>query len=487
MNYKSRLSELDNLKYSLEEIRSLILKEIEELDILIFNKLEAYYCDNKYDEYQEIIEIIKNQLPNINFTNKYLKNITAKSIETIFRDRISLFINFIKELKSTLKYIFNQNSPFTSIKVNAYRKNSIVNSEKLLDVQLLLDKDIAEYLEIIDTKNNLNYTYKTKDYQRLKKLDEKIPEIIYFLNNNIALNDAEINSNNIETIENSNITPVNSLIKNQEHNESNLSLNEIVKLAIKKNIADIYGNVYLSHLKRLENILYKEENNIFNFDISGSESKKKFSEYVVSNLLTIKKLFNLITRITSNFTEINSVLKDDGDEFIYNKADFINLNELFTDTLNIDLYYIRIIDQQKFNETKDEIEYLYVAYEKLYTDITGNVFDSQTITIKKTLLKEVIEAPEIVVQIEKPVIYDDETNNKIQSELIKIKTNLEENLKSLNSLIIRNDINESRNNDENIIDKNLLFSLINEEKYRLGSPIVNQFVENLKKRINDLI
>jgi hypothetical protein len=493
MSYKYRINSLHDLKYSNEEIRSVIFKEILDIDKLIFNKLESYYCDKNYDEYQEIIEIIKSQQSNINFTNKYLKNIPAKSIETIFKDRIILFINFIKELKSTLKYIFNQNSPFTTIQVNSYRKNNFVLSEKSLDIQLLLNNDVAEYLEIIDKKNNLNFTYKTKDYQRLKKLDEKIPEIIYFLNN-ISLNNFDENSINIqsisskiETIDNLSDSHNISSATNQEHKETHPSLHEILKLAIKNNIAELYGNVYLTHLYCLENILYKKENNTFNVDISVSESKKLFTEYVESNLLIVKKLFNLITRITSNFTEINSVLKDDGDEFIYHKADIINLNELFTDILHIDLYYVRIIDQQKFNETKDEIEFLYEAYDKLYTDITGNVFDTQSITIEKTLLKEKIEEPEIAEQIEKSDNFDNATDNNIQSELKKIKTNLEDNLKTLNSLIITDDINESRNNNENIIDKNLLFSLINEEKYRLGSPIVNQFVENLKKRINDLI
>ena len=65
----------------------------------------------------------------------------------------------------------------------------------------------------------------------------------------------------------------------------------------------------------------------------------------------------------------------------------------------------------------------------------------------------------------------------------------------LNELkVMSNEINELISKKENSIDNyenkaiplDLLLEIMKEEKYRLGSPIVNQFVDNIKTRIKDL-
>ena len=51
--------------------------------------------------------------------------------------------------------------------------------------------------------------------------------------------------------------------------------------------------------------------------------------------------------------------------------------------------------------------------------------------------------------------------------------------------------NENKNqivnmNNYNTSELDVFSNILKEEKYRLGSPVVNQFVENVTKRIKDL-
>ncbi len=441
-------------------------KKIEKIDEIIFKNLKNFEEENNSFEIVEILRILYSQHPNIKFPAKYFKNFDSKSTEKVFMDRLILFIEFIRELKILLKYIFNQNKPFTIKQLSKYRNNNIIITEKTINLNSLLEIDIEEYIELIEEKD-VNSSYVSKNHLGLKNLDEKIPEIIYFINNiqfDEVTNDILIESvqNNEKVILNNNNI---SFISNKEGVNS---LENYLRIEINKTIKKIYGDIKFSNSSFLENILYKENDDILLFDNNNEENKSHYIKTVKANQLILKRYYAFLSRITINFIEIDSILTQIDSDIIFTKDDINLFKKTFNEIINIDLVYLRIIDQHKYNETKDEIEFLYEAYDKLYTDITGNVFDTQSITIEKTLLKEKIEEPEIAEPIEKSDDFDNATDNKFQSELIKIKTNLEDNLKSLNSLINKNICNNSNKNELKRINDSI-FKII--RKKELFKPL----------------
>lgn len=461
---------------------------INKIDEIIFNNLESLVRESNSFESNEIFQIITNQHSNINFSSKYLKNIEEKTLEKVFKDRLNLFILFVKELKTIIKYIFNQNSKFTINQLFVFRNNNIILTDKSIDIISLLNGNIKKYIEQIEEKS-INSTFKTKNYLGLKKLDEKIPEIIYFLNNirfedfedhfqrdkvqdnSELINDADIKIENIQiNKDTSRVESITTAVAEIIKKESSSTLNNYLKQEIQKNITVLYGTIKLSQSAFLEEILYIDQNQSPTFNLEIEEDKTQLLKKIQLNLSIVNRFFKFLSRITNNLIEISSVVRVQDDEIIFTKDDIISFKKIFNQIINIDIYYIKIIDEKKFNETKDEIEFLFEAYEKLFNDLTGNKINSafpEKVEIKSQTLVDDTEKN------------DFEINNKsLELGLFNTAEIKESDVEKKQAQII---------NKKNLIDINQLFKIINEEKYRLGSPIVNQFVENIKKRIKDSI
>jgi hypothetical protein len=343
---------------------------------------------------------------------------------------------------------------------------------------------LKEIIKIIETKYNFKlFEGQIKNLIKTKLID----------NGNFFYDEkSKTYSKDSNFIKNQNSTTLNS----KENNR--ITVLDFLKLEIHKIINNLYPSISFSESKILNSLIFKVENNIENFDIENENHKIDFIKIVETNFITIKKLYFFFFRITNKTTLINSILKGLDDETTLTVNEVLVFSKIFSDLFNSSISQIQIIDQKKFNKLKDDIEFLYEAYDKLYTDITGNVFDSQSIVIEKTLLNDVIKVPEKAELIEKSVKCGNETDNNIQSELIKIKTNLEENLNKLINLTKINNVqinsDEEYNNwkiiSDNLLIKNIKIDFLNKKvifknsKNLSNENLFKQFLENLSIQRN---
>ena len=425
---------------NIDDIRPIILystrkPKLSIIDFVIFKDINY----NKSIENETLIKIINNNLDffrdDIEITENEVKNRINEHICRLDEvKRITLFFKDVgtkKNISEIKKYVIN---------------NFVGDGSPKINLELILKNDLSplftfefpdifycKNIELIKTFfgciNELHFTYNKILNSDLKNFISQIssPKIDKFDEINIEISTNSI-QNNISINKKNTITLF-----------SYINTNIHIFIKEKQSNSLIYSQQLIDHLLNLDN-------DILGFDIDSKKHKKlliKILKYRLDFVLKVKSLFYY-----ENLNKITSLFRIQNDLTIFeSQIEIKSLFNLYKDVCYIVHNYLIIENQELFNHAKNEIQLLYEAYDKLYTDITGNVFDTQSITIKKTLLKEKIEASEITEQIEKSVKFDNVKDNNIQSELKKNKTNLEENLKSLNSLINKNICNNSNKNE----------------------------------------
>jgi hypothetical protein len=395
--------------------------------------------------------------------------------------------------------------------------------------------DIVVKLSDIEAKRNTNYILEFKENKK-QEIDSKVILVKEILNDNYynPLTKKEI-VNKIYANHDVYLTPIeikeilwtklrNEIIydkyewtyrlKNKINNEfeeiENPTLIQYLKNNISEIIKELFGKIQFSQTVNFsEEFLYNGVNDILEFDIHNELSFEKLQKIVLENYNLLGKVFNIIQNINSVINYRNDIIEN-GNDII--ESDLNNFIDKFQTLFEVDEDIVMIKNKFLFNQTKDELEFLYEAYDKY-----NSVLDKTNDTIKNDnsfAIKAEILSPNILfdtnekinkllIELDNPVnsinlILDLIKNSQIINDNEKVNNYLEKLIneaKKIEFLVYNNysitNNYEGKNSIENLEKNNSLelvvFSnILKEEKYRLGSPVVNQFVENVTKRIKDL-
>ena len=395
--------------------------------------------------------------------------------------------------------------------------------------------DIVVKLSDIEAKRNTNYIVEFKE-NKDQEIDSKLilvkeilndyyynpltkKEIVNIINSkyNVYLTQIEVKEilwsklrNEIVYDKNEWTYRLKNKIKNEINEIENSTLNQYLKNNISDIIKELYGKIQFSQTVNFsKEFLYNEVNDILDFDVHNELCFEKLQKIVLQNYNLLKKIFNIIQNIPSIVSFKNDIIENDDN---INEIDLNNFTNTFNSLFEVDEEKIRIKNNFFFNQTKDELEFLFEAYEKYYCSFgKSNEYKNNEILISsKDDLKSLENINEDSEKINNLL---NELNNPINS--INLILNLLKNPKILNDDEKLNDyfeklINETKKIDflvrdrhsigniyentdlddnlkkNNSLELEIIFNIFKEEKYRLGSPVVNQFVENVTKRIKDL-
>ena len=395
--------------------------------------------------------------------------------------------------------------------------------------------NIVIKLSDIEAKKNTNYILEFKENEK-QEIDSKLILVKEILNDNYynPLTKKEI-VNKINANQDVYLTPIeikeilwtklrNEIIydkdewtyrlKNKINNEfeeiENPTLIQYLKNNISEIIKELYGKIQFSQTVNFsEEFLYNGVNDILEFDIHNELSFEKLQKIVQENYNLLRKVFNIIQNISSVINYRNDIIENDDDII---ESDLNNFIDKFQTLFEVDEDIVMIKDKYLFNQTKDEIEFLYEAYEKYLGNLnkTKNVqniekspLEKEEMLIDNFLIDTNEKINNLILELNNPIntiniILSAIKNPKVINESEKVNEYLEKLInetKKIEFLVNNNyaicNNNESKNYIENLEKNNSLelvvFSnILKEEKYRIGSPVVNQFVENVTKRIKDL-
>ncbi len=144
---------------------------------------------------------------------------------------------------------------------------------------------------------------------------------------------------------------------------SSITLMEYLKENISIIINELFGKIEFTQLNTLsENHLYKKGNDIHDFNINEKNCYSKLKNIVSDNFLFLKKYYDIIQNITNKITYKRDLIANSEEDI--NELDLEHFIKMFQLLFEINDEKIRIKNDFLFNQTKDEIEFLYEAYEK---------------------------------------------------------------------------------------------------------------------------
>ena len=162
-------------------------------------------------------------------------------------------------------------------------------------------------------------------------------------------------------------------IKNEIDEIEKPTLNQYLKNNISDIIKELYGKIQFSQtVNFLEEFLYNEVNDIHDFDAHNELCFEKLQKIVLQNYNLLKKMYNIIQNIPNIVSLKNEVIENDDD---INETDLNNFTNTFNSLFEVDEEKIRIKNNFFFNQTKDELEFLYEAYDK-YISVINKKTDS---------------------------------------------------------------------------------------------------------------
>jgi hypothetical protein len=151
-------------------------------------------------------------------------------------------------------------------------------------------------------------------------------------------------------------------IKNEIDEIENPTLNQYLKNNISDIIKELYGKIQFSQTVNFsKEFLYNEVNDIHDFDVHNELYFEKLQKIVLRNYNLLKKMYNIIQNIPSIVSLKNEIIENDED---INETDLNNFTNTFDSLFEVDEEKIRIKNNFFFNQTKDELEFLFEAYEK---------------------------------------------------------------------------------------------------------------------------
>lgn len=377
--------------------------------------------------------------------------------------------------------------------------------------------NIVVKLSDIEAKRNTNYIIEFKENKN-QEIDDKIKLVKEILNDNYynPLTKKEI-VNKIYTIHQVYLTQIeikeilwtrlrneivydkdewtyrlkNKIINNFEELETP-TLNQYLKNNISEIIEELYGKIQFTQIVNFsEEFLYNEVNDIHDFDVHNELCFEKLQKIVLQNYNLLKKMYNIIQNMPSIVSLKNEIIEND-DEI--NETDLNNFTNTFNSLFEVDEEKISIKNNFFFNQTKDELEFLFEAYEKYYCSFgkTNEYKNNEILISSKDELKSSENINEDSEKIHSLLI---ELNNPINSinlilDLIKNPKIINDNDKVYNYLelllIESKKINFIlKNKKEKFLDINVILKIISEEKYRIGKYDANLLAENIIFRLKN--
>ena len=155
------------------------------------------------------------------------------------------------------------------------------------------------------------------------------------------------------------------IINNDFEDTVKQTLIEYLKNNISEIIKELFGKIQFSQTVTFsEEFLYNEVNDIHDFDIQDKLCYDKLQKTVLENFSLLKRTYTIIQNITSLVFYKNDIIEND-----INESDLYNFLNIFNELFDLDGENIKIKNKFLFNQTKDELEFLYEAYEKYFKKI----------------------------------------------------------------------------------------------------------------------
>jgi hypothetical protein len=299
---------------------------------------------------------------------------------------------------------------------------------------------LTEYVNVPLTKKDIGYKIYQKYDVNIGKIEIK----------NILWNDLR---NEIKFDASNSTYQLKYISNDDEVKIEPTSMLDFLKNKISTIQRELYGKIEIVYLKPfVDEYLYDIENDIDNFDINDENHKGLLINLVDKNYSILKKYHTIIQNISDLISYKSELI--DSLEGIIKTSELEQFTSIFKQIFEEDEEVIMINDKKLFNQTKDELEFLYESYERYNLEV-------------KLLHNKNKITSDTRFEIDSLSIKNDEIANSFYNHDGDIMPN-QYNFK----------------NDIAVFDE--FINILKEEKYRLGSPIVNQFVENVLKRIKDL-
>jgi hypothetical protein len=322
---------------------------------------DLFYCANF-----ELISTLFGCINELKFNYENLFN--SISISTL--NHISF-----SETKENVDTLNEKNPPASSFRemiinvLNTYDK-APKSKEQIINLvynkyKVILDKDNVRSFLLTDMNDVIRYHNKTSFYS-LKDKNGIIENVSHTRNT-----DQVINS------------------KLNDHQINNTSMFLFVKSNINKMIKALQSYT-LTKTSNIDSYLYEPNNDILDFDINSLEHEVKLKQLLESNIEFINKIKSLF--FYENLKKINNLdllQKDIDFQFSNNEIQFYT--NIFNDIFQIDKNNLVIINQQLFNLTKDEIEFLFEAYENLNFELENKRESYQTKEIEPSIAETKID------------------------------------------------------------------------------------------------
>lgn len=268
---------------------------------------------------QRIISLIE-----LNKTNTEIKNTIYKEYNIVVQlsdiesKRNSTYIPRLNQVKEAgnesaekiIKDILNENFNYPLTKKEIIFK---INKKYTINIS----RDELKYLLWGKLKNEIIYDRNDWTYRLKNKLNEEIEDV------------------------------------------ENTTLIEYLKNNISDIIKQLFGKIqFCQTITFSEKFLYNEANEIYDFDINDKLCFENLQKNVVENLSLLKKTNTIIQNITGIVFYENDIKEDD-----INESDLNNFFNIFHELFDLDGENIKIKNKILFNQTKDELEFLYEAYD----------------------------------------------------------------------------------------------------------------------------
>lgn len=291
------------------------------------------------------------------------------------KQRIIDLIELNKSDVEIKKTIYNEyNIVVKSSDIEAKR-----NTNYILDFKVIKNQDIDNKIKLVKEILNDNYLNPLTKKELVNEIREK---------HHINLNPIEIKEILWSKLRNEIIYDKDEWtyqLKNQIKSEfeeiENLTLIQYLKFNISEIIKELYGKIqFYQTVNFSEEFLYNEDKDIIEFDINNKLFYKKLEAVVLENYNLLKKMFKIIQNIPSIVSIKNEIIGNDDD---INENDINTFTNIFNSLFEVDEEKIRIKNNFLFNQTKDELEFLFEAYEKYHNDLFSYNINNDKIEIKK--------------------------------------------------------------------------------------------------------
>ena len=249
-------------------------------------------------------------------------------------------------------------------------------------------------------------------------------------------------------------------------------------------------------------IIHEEYNIYLSIDaVQKKRNSKNLNDFNQSNIQSLQKKTNLILEEKADL--IREILED-----IYYVP--LTKREIINKIYENHKIIISQSDAKEilWNLLKSKIIYdrndwTYKPKTKVIPNVKNRSYIKDSAEFDEVIQGNNKDINNLLVELNNPInsinlILESTKNSKVINDNEKVYNNLEKLIVETKKIeyLVKNKFPEINNNENknqivnmnnyNTFELDVFSNILKEEKYRLGSPVVNQFVENVTKRIKDL-